>query len=62
MIDRYKLRDPQYPLGNRAYGVPRPIIFVLDTKGVIRAKLFEETYKTRPPVSAVVEKLDQLTR
>ena len=30
VIDRYKLRDPQYPPGNRAYGVPRPIIFILD--------------------------------
>src|SRR6185503_13262061 len=56
VIDRYKLRDPQYPPGSRAYGVPRPIIFILDKNGVIRAKLFEETYKTRPPVSAVVEK------
>jgi peroxiredoxin len=27
VIDRYKLRDPQYPPGNRAFGVPRPIIF-----------------------------------
>ncbi len=26
IIDRYKLRDPQYPAGSRAYGVPRPII------------------------------------
>src|SRR5215470_6103247 len=30
VIDLYKLRDPQYPPGSRAYGVPRPIIFVLD--------------------------------
>src|SRR3984957_20009331 len=30
VIDGYKLRDPEYPPGNRAYGVPRPIIFVLD--------------------------------
>lgn len=60
VIDRYKLRDPQYPADNRAYGVPRPIIFILDSKGVIKAKLFEETYKTRPPVSQVVAKLDGL--
>ena len=25
VIDLYKLRDPQYPPGSRAYGVPRPI-------------------------------------
>jgi peroxiredoxin len=60
VIDRYKLRDPQYPAGSFAYGVPRPIIFILDTHGVIKAKLFEETYKTRPPVATVIAKLDAL--
>jgi len=60
IIDRYNLRDPQYPPGSRAYGVPRPIIFLLDPKGVIKAKLFEESFKNRPPVSAVISKLDEL--
>jgi peroxiredoxin len=60
VIDRYNLRDPQYPAGNFAYGVPRPIIFILDMRGVIKAKLFEETYKTRPPVSAVIAKIDAI--
>jgi peroxiredoxin len=59
-IDRYNLRDPQYPAGSFAYGVPRPMIFILDTHGVIKAKLFEETYKTRPPVAAVIAKLDAI--
>jgi peroxiredoxin len=40
--------------------VPRPIIFVLDPKGVIKAKLFEESFKNRPPVTAVISKLDEL--
>lgn len=61
VIDRYHLRDPQYPAGHFAYGVPRPIIFILDTHGVIKAKLFEETYKTRPPVSAVIAQIDSLS-
>jgi peroxiredoxin len=60
VIDLYKLRDPQYPPGNRAYGVPRPIIFILDRDGVIKAKLYEESYKVRPPVGAVISKLDEL--
>ena len=60
VIDLYKLRDPQYPPGNRAYGVPRPIIFILDRDGVIKAKLYEESYKVRPPVAAVISKLDEL--
>ena len=60
VIDRYKLRDPQYPPGNRAYGVPRPIIFILDRNGVIKAKLYEDTFKKRPPVGLVIETLDKV--
>lgn len=60
IIDRYKLRDPQYPPGSRAYGVPRPIIFVLDPSAEIKAKLYEESFKNRPPVTAVISKLDEL--
>jgi len=60
VIDLYKLRDPQYPAGSRAYGVPRPIIFVLDRNGVIKAKLYEESFKVRPPVTSVISTLDDL--
>ena len=60
IIDRYKLRDPQYKKGSRAYGVPRPIIFVLDREGVVKAKLYEDTYTKRPPATLVVETLDKL--
>ena len=60
VIDRYGLRDPQYPPGNRAYGVPRPIIFILDRNGTIKAKLYEATYTKRPPVGLVIETLDKL--
>ena len=58
IIDLYNLRDPHYPPGSRAYGVPRPIIFVLDRQAVIKAKLFEESFKDRPPISAVISRLD----
>ena len=60
VIDRYKLRDPQYPPGSRAYGVPRPIIFILNPQGVIKAKLYEESFKNRPPVTKVISTLDEL--
>jgi peroxiredoxin len=62
VIDLYKLRDPQYPPGSRAYGVPRPIIFVLNRDGIIKAKLFEESFKVRPPVSAIISTLDGLSK
>jgi peroxiredoxin len=60
IIDRYNLRDPQYKLGSRAYGVPRPIIFILDHNGVIKAKLYEATFMKRPPVDLVIETLDKV--
>jgi peroxiredoxin len=60
IIDRYKLRDPQYPPGSFAYGVPRPIIFVLDKSGTIKAKLYEETYTKRPPASLVISTIDKV--
>jgi peroxiredoxin len=62
IIDRYGLRDPQYPPGSRAHGVPRPIIFVIGRTGTIEAKLYEETYRTRPPLSLVLETLDKLAK
>jgi peroxiredoxin len=62
VIDRYGLRDPAYPPGNRAHGVPRPIIFMIDRDGVIKAKLFEETFKKRPPLGLVIETLDKLAK
>src|SRR4029078_5013207 len=33
IIDRYNLRDPQYPPGNRAYGVPKPTMCILAQNG-----------------------------
>jgi len=60
IIDRYNLRDPQYPPGNRAYGVPKAIIFVLDAQGVIKAKFFEDNFKYRPRITTVISKLDEL--
>jgi len=60
MIDAYGIRDSQYPVGNFAHGVPRPAIFVLDTRGVVRGKLAEDSYRNRPPVAAVLTLVDGL--
>ena len=60
VIDAYNLRDPQYPPGHRAHGVPRPIILVLDPATTIKAKLYEEDYKVRPPVTAIIGKLNEI--
>ncbi|MEN3974182.1 peroxiredoxin family protein [Emcibacter sp. SYSU 3D8] len=60
IIDRFGVRDPQYPPGSMAHGVPRPIILVLDPQGVVLAKLYEESVAKRPPVGLIVETLDGL--
>lgn len=59
-IDAWGLRDPQYKPDSFAYGVPQPAIFVLSPDGVIRAKLAEQGYKTRPPLTAVLAAIDAL--
>jgi peroxiredoxin len=57
-IDAFKLRDPQYKSESFAFGVPMPAIFVISPRGVVQAKLAEEGYKTRPPVTAVLAAVD----
>ena len=60
MIDAFKLRDPQYPPGNMAYGVPQPSIFVISPEGVIQAKLAEEGFKHRPSVQQIIAAVDKV--
>lgn len=59
-IDAYGIRDPQYPAGHMAHGVPQPAIFILSRQGVVRAKLAEEGYRTRPPSAVVLETVSRL--
>jgi peroxiredoxin len=60
MIDAFGIRDPQYKEGSRAYGVPKPGIFIVDRKGIVRAKLAEEGYKVRPPSEAIIAAVNAL--
>ena len=48
------IRDEQYPVGSAAFGVPRPIIYILDSKATIRAVYMEPTYRTRPDLDVVL--------
>jgi peroxiredoxin len=58
MIDAFKLRDPQYPPGSFAYGVPKPSIFVIDRRGVVRSKIAREGYEIRPSDAEVLATAD----
>ncbi len=59
VIDRYGLRDPAYPVGNKAHGVPKPVIFIVARDGTILAKLFEESFKNRPSLALLLETIDK---
>lgn len=48
------IRDPQYPVGSAAFGVPRPVLYVIDRTGTIRLRYMEPTYRTRPDLDGVL--------
>jgi peroxiredoxin len=61
-IDAWKLRDVRYKPDSFAWGVPYASIYVISPTGVLRAKLAEEDYKVRPPLSAVLATIDGLPK
>ncbi len=60
LVDALGIRDAQYPTGSKAYGVPHPIIYVIDRKGIVRARFAEEGYRTRPDLDAVLASVKAL--
>ena len=54
-IDAYDIRNKEAP--ERFSGIPHPGTFIVDTKGVIRAKLFLEGYRERTAPEALVQAL-----
>ena len=54
-IDAYGIWNKEAP--ERWNGIPHPGTFILDQKGVIRAKLFLENYRERSAPEAVAKAL-----
>ena len=52
-IDAYHIRNEA--ARGKAVGVPNPGTFVLDRKGIIRAKLFLEGYRERHTTEALID-------
>jgi peroxiredoxin len=48
------IRDHQYPVGTNAFGVPRPVLYVVDSDNTIRLRYMEPTYRTRPDLDSVL--------
>jgi peroxiredoxin len=59
-IDAWKLRDIRYKPGSFAWGAPYASIYVISPKGVLKAKLAEEDFRVRPPLSAILATIDSL--
>ncbi len=57
-IDAYGIRNEA--LTGRAAGVPHPTVFVVDTQGVIRAKLQREGHRTRPEADEIIAAAKEL--
>ncbi len=57
-IDAYHIRDQEAP--ERWSGIPHPGTFIIDTNGVIRAKLFLEGYKERHTPEALIQALKEV--
>ena len=57
-IDAYGIRN-QEAAGSFA-GIPHPTTFVVDDKGVIRAKLFHEGYKERHTSEELIKAVKQI--
>ena len=65
-IKAFGLLNHRYKPGDEDYGIPHPAIFIVDTQGVIRAKLYEKSfmenaksYRKRPAIDAVLAAADQ---
>ena len=56
-IDAYGIRNKEAPA--RWSGIPHPGTFIVDQKGVIRAKLFLENYRERQPAEVVAKALKE---
>lgn len=55
IIKAFDLLDPQYQTESFAYGVPKPVVFVIGTDKTVKAKFFDEGYKDRPEIDDILE-------
>ena len=59
VIDGFKVRNKGATKG-KAVGVPHPVLFLVDSKGVVAAKLGYEGYKKRPPADEIIAAVKDL--
>jgi peroxiredoxin len=60
MIDALGLRDPSYPAGSFAAGVPKASILIIDRAGIVRWKRVATDYRVRPANEQILSAVDGL--
>lgn len=60
VVQSLGIRDPAYGPDSEVFGVPQPIIFVLDRAQVVRAKFAERGYRSRPDLERVLDETGRL--
>jgi peroxiredoxin len=51
----FGILNEKYPVGHRAYGIPHPGIFFVDSKGLVKGKFAEEDFRDRPDFDDVFQ-------
>ena len=59
VVEKLGIRDLQYADGSKAYGVARPMIFIVDPQLRITHKYAEESYRDRPDLDKVLAELNK---
>ena len=59
-IDAFGVRNETVRGQGRFDGIPNPAIFIIGADGVVKAKLYEESYQKRPPAQLVLKTIDGL--
>ena len=60
VVQSLGIRDPSYGPDSEVFGVPQPIVFVLDRQQIVRAKFAERGYRNRPDLDRVLDELARL--
>jgi hypothetical protein len=54
IIKRFGILNEQQEAGARSYGIPHPGTFIVDRRGVVTARFFEEAYQERYTAAAIL--------
>jgi len=57
IIRAFGLLNEDHPPGTFGHGIPHPIVFAIDPKGVIRHRFSEASYRRRPDIDVVLKVL-----